>query len=300
MEMALSCLASPWRGRLHSVSPPPCRGPVPNGPSGFPPTTKRHFHEARAEQTSLDFTPPPRNLCALTPSVVAPWLVVDLPEKPVEKADKAAKRQELAGSPKADRSMRYVEKKEVQRHLQFFSVPNLEITAHKGARELRHSASLDAFGIPSQSQAKSGKAKVAKTADGSMEEDHPAPDFYVQQQRPTRGLPVKATSARLTGPALRALAELEAVDAVDAKRERPDRRRVSFKPSKGFKTLVVKEEGDGDLTKTSAQSLTTTTGASHQASQASLASSSSMHEVPEVSPMAAESDTLPEAATATC
>ncbi|CAE7223369.1 unnamed protein product [Symbiodinium sp. CCMP2592] len=212
--------------------------------------------------------------CALTPSVVAPWLL------PAEREPQMERGRRGQGE----------EKKDAQRHLQLFGIPNLELTSHKGSRQgLRHSISLDVLAVsPKANSAISEKTpKKRESCPQAI-----APEFYAQPPRPTRGLPIKANFARLTGPALRALAEAEVVEISEASRELPlprvSRTRVSFKPPS--RALEMQDPSKpSDLTKTSAQSLTT--AASHGASQASLASTGSLHEASpvETSPLAGTS-----------
>ncbi|CAE7717158.1 unnamed protein product [Symbiodinium pilosum] len=276
-------LASPWRGRQH-VAMLPARGMVPSG-KGPVSTNRRHFPDVRAEQTVVN-QPEPRIHCAFTPSVVAPWLLPSESEPSLEKAK--LKLKELEGS--LTRSMSSLEKKDIQRHLHMFGIPNLDMTPHKGLRGLRHSNSAEVFCLPPETMPATPATQVAAAAkpvkpvkpqvSQVFGREAPAvPDLYIPNPPPTRGLPIKATYARLTGPALRALADQEVVDFA-TRAPAPEReRRVSFKPpSRVLRPPLSKASEEGDLTKTSAQSLTTTTGASLQASQASLASSSSLHD----------------------
>lgn len=273
-------LALPWRGRARSASPPPISGVLPSSTLLAATSSRRHFPGARAEQTAVN-EPPPRVRCALTPSVVAPWLL------PAEREPQMERGPEVPETP-AVRSLSSLEKKDAQRHLQLFGIPHLELTSHKGGRQgLRHSISLDVLAVTPKANSAIPEKKTPKKREICPEAV--APEFYAQPPRPTRGLPIKANFARLTGPALRALAEAEVVD-LEASREfpRPSRMRVSFKPpSRALETLKQDQQKPSeDLTKTSAQSLTT--AASHGASQASLASTGSLHEASpvETSPLA--------------
>eukprot|EP00439_Symbiodinium_sp_Y106_P030716 s1553_g3.t1 len=281
-------LALPWRGRARSASPPPISGVLPSSTLLAATSSRRHFPSARAEQTAVN-EPPPRVRCALTPSVVAPWLLPAEREPQMERGRRG--QGEVPETPDV-RSLSSLEKKDAQRHLQLFGIPNLELTSHKGSRQgLRHSISVDVLAV----SPKANSAIPEKTP--KKRESCPqaiAPEFYAQPPRPTRGLPIKANFARLTGPALRALAEAEVVELSEASRELPLPRvsritRVSFKPPS--RALEIKQDPNrpSDLTKTSAQSLTT--AASHGASQASLASTGSLHEASpvETSPLAGTS-----------
>mmetsp|Transcript_31223 Transcript_31223/g.72197 ORF Transcript_31223/g.72197 Transcript_31223/m.72197 type:complete len:297 (+) Transcript_31223:73-963(+) len=266
-------LACPWRGRQRSASPPPrpfeCIVPTSRAAAT---TSRRHFPAARAEQTCPN-TPPPRAVCPLTPSVVAPWLQAGPAGRELVKS---AKMKELAGSTfslgQSEEHFTSLEEKDVQRHMQMFGVLNLDMMGHKGGRTLRHSASLppEVFGASPQAKVPAAPVRTARRQPVQADKVQAQQSGKLRPCQAVRTFP-KANHARLTGPALRAMADMEADEKIEVSVLPP--RRVSFQPFQPLQRILVTSP---DQTKTSAQSLTT--AASYQASQASLASTGSLQE----------------------
>mmetsp|Transcript_126593 Transcript_126593/g.300703 ORF Transcript_126593/g.300703 Transcript_126593/m.300703 type:complete len:269 (-) Transcript_126593:68-874(-) len=216
-------LASPWRGRDRSASPrpDPVTCVVPAAQSECSPASKRHFPDARAEKhNSVCKQTPPRIRCALAPSVLAPWLLqcTSLPQQ------QSLKAKELAGSMADLASLSHTEKKEAHRGMEMFNVKSLNTNCRKGLLGMRNSQSLP----PEVFKASIRKMVESPTSKEGPELQSSAPFFQRQN---------KKSMARLTGPALRALADMEA--------EKP-RRKVTFKPpTRSVKQL---DAADADTT----------------------------------------------------
>ena len=243
-------IASPWRGRARSASPRPDlvsesgvvpQPSTPTSPLSCGSPSKRHYPNARAEKNSSPAVPDTkRSPCPLTPSVVPPWMLPGVPSRTngTNNVNKSKRLQEMQGS--LDLSMTKKlstnDKMQAQRSFNIFKVPNMDTTSRKGRVGL-HSRSLppEVFGAAPESPTPTAKSPCPRATLQSPEIPCCSMPIQPVVQRPAE----KITMARLTGPDLRALAEMEEVSVIE---QSLPRRSVKEILSASFKPPMRKED----------------------------------------------------------